>query len=247
MKQLLSFMFFLFSAISFLQADIYDDFYSLKVKLYNTKEQEAISSSILEFKNGAESASDEEKLTLQNLLILEETNRLNKKKDAKKIYKLLKAQDKASQSFMKNKKNVEFGKWFLLSLGDIKSRLVSYVQGLDAYNMSTIARQYYKDALAKDNNFSPAYVSDALWLLFAPPIAGGGYENALNEFNLAVSSAKSNEEKYVSLIFRSQVHFKLGNIKEWQNDLEMASSLIKGETFTQYIMKLNNETKKIFF
>ena len=70
---------------------------------------------------------------------------------------------------------------------------------------------------------------------------------ALKECNIAVSSAKNNEEKYLALLFRSQIHFKLRHTKEYDEDLKLAHSLISNEIFTKHIAKQNKEDDKIFF
>ena len=108
------------------------------------------------------------------------------------------------------------------------------------------AWEEFLEQLKKDKKFAPASISFGLWLFFAPPIVGGGYENSLNEISKAVSNAKNNYEKYLALIFRSQVNFALENFELSQKDLKDASILIPDETFTLFIEELN-KNGKIFF
>ena len=240
--------FFAFLA-SFLYADIYDDFYSFKVELYNRKDKSELASSIEEWEKAhfRKNLSEEEVLTCQNLLALEKISLLQESANKKRIYKILKERDALSSKFLEKHKAHSCGKWFLLSYGDIKSRLTAYASFLNVYSESKMAMQCYQDAIKKDKNFSPAYIAQGLWQFFAPAIAGGSYENALKSFNASVSSAKNNDEKYLALVFRSQAHFKMKHTKEWQEDLQIASSLIADEKFTKYVRSINSEKNKVFF
>ena len=244
--RLLSFIFFVYFPTS-LRADIYDDFTNFRVSLYNRESVEEIKKALSEWESNftTKNLSDEEKLTLKNLFVLEKISIL--KNDKKKIYSLLTEQDKECAKFMEGKSTANVGKWFCLSYGNIKSRLTTYVSWLEVYNTSKLAKQYYEDAIKKDKNFAQGHISKALWLFFAPPIAGGSYEAALKECNLAVSSSKNNYEKYLALIFRSQVHFKLKHTKEYEEDLKNANSFIPNEIFTKQIIKQNKENGKVFF
>lgn len=249
MRKVLYIFFFIFSIYSptLLKADIYDDFNNFRISLYNKENTEEISNALDEWEKNFNSQEliDEEKITLKNLFILEKISIL--KNEKKKVYSLLIAQDIESAKFMEGKTIAKVGKWFCLSYGEIKSRLTSYVSWLETYNTSKLAKQYYEYAIKKDKNFSQAHISNALWLFFAPSIAGGSYESALKECNIAVSSSKNNEEKYLSLLFRSQIHFKLKNTKEYEDDLKLAHNLIPNEIFTKHIIKQNKENAKVFF
>lgn len=230
-----------------LTADIYDDFISFRVSLYNKENTEELTKALDEWEKNfaSQNLTEEEKLTLKNLFVLEKISVL--KNDEKKIYSLLTAQDKECSKFMEGKSTAKVGKWFCLSYGNIKSRLILYASWLEIFNISKLVKQYYDAAIKKDKNFSEAHIANALSLFFAPSIAGGSYEAALKECNIAVSSAKNNEEKYLALLFRSQIHFELKHTKEYDEDLKLAHSLISNEIFTQQIAKQNKEDDKIFF
>ncbi|MGP1415102.1 MAG: hypothetical protein ACTTJ6_04085 [Treponema sp.] len=246
MKRLLG-LFFLVYFPSFLIADVYDDFTNFRVSLCNKENIEESTKALSEWENNftTQNLTEEEKLTLKNLFVLEKISIL--KNDKKKIYSLLTAQDKECAKFMEGKSTAKVGKWFCLSYGNIKSRLILYASWLEVINTSKLVKQYYDVAIKKDKNFSEAHIANALRLFFAPHIAGGSYEAALKECNIAVSSAKNNEEKYLALLFRSQIHFKLKHTKEYDEDLKLAHSLISNEIFTKHIAKQNKENGKAFF
>ena len=249
MKKILAFFLFAFSIYfpTLLKADVYDEFIAFRVSLYNKENLEEIGTALDEWEKNFSSKklTDEEKITLKNLFVLEKISIL--KNEKKKIYSLLMERDKACSKFMEGKTTAQVGKWFCVSYGNIKSRLILYVSWLEVINTSKLVKQYYDAAIKKDKTFSEAHVSNALRFFFAPAIAGGSYEMALKECNIAVSSAKNDEEKYLALIFRSQVYFELKHTKEYDEDLKLAHSLIPNEIFTKQIIKQNKENAKIFF
>ena len=248
MKGKLIFLLLIVLNFSLNSQEIYDNFYKFKAELYNTP-SEKMAAAIDEHRNKIEKMqiSEEEKLTLQNFLVLEEINLLNRdKNNKKKIYLMLKKQNEESAAFMQGKKNSKADKWFLLSWADIKSQYIAFLSGQDIQKEANDTKQLYLAALKRDKKFAPASISFGLWLFFAPPIAGGGYENSLNEISKAVSNAKNNYEKYCALIFRSQVYFALENFDLSKQDLKDAAALMLNETFTLFVEELN-KNDQIFF
>ena len=235
--------------MSMVASDVYDEFLSLKIKLYNIKNTEDAELIFQEWDALLSNlnVSEEDKLSVQNMVVLERVNFLEGSKSDKKIYQMLKEREIISLKYLERKKRANVGKWLLLSIGDLKNRLLSYASWLSAYNESAEAKKCFSDAIKKDDKFSSAYISNALWLFFAPAIAGGSYESSLKSLNSAVSYAKSDNEKYLALVFRSQVHFKMKHTKAYDDDLKSASTYVQGETFTQYVQKLNAEKGKLFF
>lgn len=228
--------------------EIYDNIYKFKAELYNTaseKMEDFLDKYISEVEKMQ--ITEEERLTLKNFLVLEEINLLNKDKNNKKqIYLMLKKQNEDCYIFMEDKNMSQANKWFLVSWGDIKSQYIGFLSGQNVYKEANETKQLYLEALKKDKKFTPASISYGLWLFFAPPIAGGGYENSLKELSKAVSNSKNNYEKYLAIVFRSQVYFALENFDLCKNDLKDASVLIPHETFTLFIKELN-KNGRIFF
>ena len=85
MKEKLIFFLLLVLNFSLNSQEIYDNFYKFKAELYNTP-SEKTAAAIDEYGNKIEKMqiSEEEKLTLQNFLVLEEINILNRDKNNKK-------------------------------------------------------------------------------------------------------------------------------------------------------------------
>lgn len=189
--------------------------------------------------------STEEKLIFDNILLLEKSNFLVEE-DAKQAYTLLSAQDLACEEFFKNKKPQDVDKWFLTSWADIKSRLTPFLSMRDMYTQSTKTKNLYKEALKQDTEFSPALRGDALWLFFAPRIAGGGYSKALKQMSRAIEYAQTDMELFFALTYRSQIFFAMEKETERLEDLEKAHSIFPRETLT-YSMKEANKNGKNFF
>ena len=96
MKEKLVFFLLLVLNFSLNSQEIYDNFYKFKAELYNTP-SEKTAAAIDEYRNKIEKMqiSEEEKLTLQNFLVLEKINLLNRDKNTKKkIYLMLKCRAK---------------------------------------------------------------------------------------------------------------------------------------------------------
>ena len=231
--------------------EIYNDFLRFKVDIYNAENEQSIQTKLAGYKKKLETArlSDEESITVHTLFVLEQAvfeKDANGKKNAKNTYLLLTKQDKACKAFMANKKNSEVNAWFLAGWADVKSRLTAFLSEQDMYTEANIARKLYLEALKQDKTFSQGYISSGLWLFFAPPIAGGGEDVALKEFSKAVSYAKTPEEKYLALLYRSQAYIALEDAAKANADLQAAHALIPNERFTQTIIE-GNKNGKIFF
>ena len=143
MKEKLIFFLLIVLNFSLNSQEIYDNFYKFKAELYNTPSEKA-AAAIDEYGNKIEKMqiSEEEKLTLQNFLVLEEINLLNRdKNNKKKIYLMLKKQNEESAAFMQDKKNSKADKWFLLSWADIKSRYIAFLSGQDIQKEANVKKR----------------------------------------------------------------------------------------------------------
>ena len=89
MKKILALFLFVFSLYfpNLLTADVYDDFISFRVSLYNKENAEGLSKALDEWEKNfaSQNLTEEEKLTLKNLFVLEKISVL--KNDKKKIHR----------------------------------------------------------------------------------------------------------------------------------------------------------------
>ncbi|MEL3905753.1 MAG: hypothetical protein P1P65_01800 [Treponema sp.] len=231
--------------------DIYTDFLRFKCGLYNAGTDQERQTLLAEYKDRLDNSalSEQDALALNTLFVLEQAVF---EKDAsgiqnkKELYLRYTRQNEQCTAFMEKNGKASVSPFLLSGWADIKSRLTAFLSGQDMYTEANAARKLYLEALKKDKKFSQGYVSYGLWLFFAPPIAGGGAEAALKEFSKAVSYANTPEEKYLALIYRSQIYVALEDEKKAAADLHTAAALIPNERFTQIIMEYNKHGK-IFF
>ena len=227
--------------------EVYNDFLQFKIRLYNTERQAEREARIERYRKKIEAAglSEEETLTLLLLLAVEQADMTDKSR-AKEKYLRLSEYNARCTTFMEGKKSNEVNALLLVGWADIKSRLTAFLSGQDLYNEAFLSRQLYTDALKQHKKFSQGYLSYGLWLFFAPPVAGGGYEAALEAFSKAFSYAKTAEEKYLALVYRSQAYYALENEKKAAADLRTAHTLFSDELFTEFIAQ-ENKNGKFFF
>lgn len=189
--------------------------------------------------------SDEDKLIFDNVLAIEKIIFLPEE-EVKQVYILLQGQNLACEEFFKDKKPRDVNKWFLTTWADIKPRLLPFLSGMDLLIQSAKAEKLYKEAIKKDKEFSPALRGYALWLFYAPPIAGGGHNKALKQMSLAVEYAQTDIELFLALCYRSQVLFAMGKEEESLDDLEKVHTLFPEEMLAS-MMREANENDKNFF
>lgn len=246
MKKILSTLaaFILFSLA--LQAEsLYEQFGKMKVKLYSLPNEERLNE-MEDFESALtkdEDMAEEERLYMSSFLVLEKVNAMESEKEK---YLLLENQNAKNSLYMKDKKLSELSALFLLAVADIKSRRLSYISGQEVMKEAGLVKELYLQAIKKDKKFSPARLSYALYLYFAPPVSGGGIDNSLKEFSRAVACASTLSEKYFSLCYRAQVYFKTGQRKKGEKDLESAHALFGEECFTDVIKDFSSNGKVFF-
>lgn len=191
--------------------------------------------------------SEDTYLTIENNLILEKINFLsdNEKSNETK-YLLLNNQSLKNELFVKDKNQRSFSSDYLVSLADIKTRLLSYLSSSKMYSESAAAKNLYLKALKKNGKSCVALTSYATWLYFAPPIAGGGYSEALKIYSKAEKYAQSNEELFFAIVYKSQALFSLNKKNEAIKELEKAHNLFPSENFTKVIGEKNEKGLSFF-
>ncbi|MBQ9239005.1 MAG: hypothetical protein IJ191_06815 [Treponema sp.] len=187
---------------------------------------------------------EQEQHTVKNIAAVELVNFVDDGMDKKERYLMLNERQYECDRYMKQQTDVS--EWFLVSYADVKSRLVSYISGGTAYTISMDAYSLYQAALKINKKFAYGYVGYALWLFFAPPIAGGGYDAARKTYAKALQYAANDFDRYVALIYRSQVYYAIGKKKEYETDLTQARALYTEERLTEYVRK-KNEAGMSFF
>lgn len=187
--------------------------------------------------------SEEEKLFSRNVYLLEKSNFLQTEENKKEFYYEFFRQNDLNLELI-DKKNCSSD--FYAISADLISRLVSFSSGGEQIKLSSKAKELYKKAKKIDKNNFNASIGYGLWLYFAPSIAGGGFDSSIKELSKAIKYAKSDFEKYIAQIYRSQVFYKLGKIEKYNKDLQMAKNVMPDECVINFIIE-RNKNGKLFF
>ena len=224
-------------------ADVFDDFTDFKVKSYNTSIKSIdIDYFYKENIKQIHALSEEEQLALENMILLEKINLLEKEDSVKLLF----AQNRKCDTFIDNIPYRNFSSVLLSSIADIKSRYLSFLSGRALIEESQRAKECYSIAIKKDKHNINAYIGYSLWLYFAPAISGGGVNSAINILKKAEKIAESNNQKYLVSLYLSQLYLCTNNNKKTEEYLKKAHELIDNETFSLYL-KNRIGLKKPFF
>jgi hypothetical protein len=218
------------------------DFYILHTS------QEALTR-IHEYRNALEHTAigEEDKLSIENILLIEEMNFSGDDEETgKRLYLALHEQKLKNDLFTKDKRPANLSLVFLVSWANIRVRTLAYLPPGQMYRESMAAQELYLSAIRKNRRSPYALMNYAMWLYFAPPIAGGGYENALKTMSQALKYSRDDKEKYFILVYRSQIFFAMNRKNECLTDLNNAHVLFPHETFTAIVKERNEKNKALF-
>lgn len=252
MKRLSLIVCFIYMAVySYGQISSINDFYKAKINFYSEENPSIVISEIEKIieQNKHENfvKNNELALTIENLLLIEKINfQFDDTVNHEEIYLSLNTQNLKNELFIKDKKLTSFSTEYLTSFADLKTRLLSYLSQSEMYKESMFAKELYMKGLKKNKKSSIGLSSYALWLYFAPPVAGGGYAEALKNITLAEKYAINNEELFFALINKSQILYSMNRLTESKKALEKAHLLFEQEQFTKILGEKNEQGKTLF-
>ena len=110
---------------------------------------------------------------------------------------------------------------------------------------SRSAYEYFNTAIRLDKRNAAAHRNLGTWSLFAPPIAGGGLNQALKSLKRAAALSDNDLDRYFALIWLSQVHMKNGDEKNHAQTLEEAEEIFGETVFLGYVRDQNKNGKMI--
>lgn len=194
-----------------------------------------------------ENLSEELYLTLENNLIIEKINFTPETNESKKeIYLLINNQSVKNDLFIKDKNIKKLSNEYLVSIADLKTRMLNFLTSTKMYSESMAIKDLYLTALKNNKKFSNALLGYGLWLYFAPPIVGGGHQESLKKIIEAEKNAVFDEDLYFILLYKSQLLFVMNRMDEYKKTLEKAHNLIPSEVFIKDIEEIN-EKGTVFF
>jgi len=195
--------------------------------------------------SNGQTLTEDDKLTITNILLPEKQNVTDSEDTEQQEKNFIEAKEELDKckSFLEAKGAKKVSVYFLVSYADLEIRQLSFLPSTQQVSEAMYTKYLYEQAQKKDRNSSYALRSYGLWLYFAPPIAGGGYDAALKTLTQALKKSKTPEEKYFALLYRSQVYFALRDKNSDYADLDAAHEAYQDENFTEFVKKLNEENK----
>lgn len=250
-----TFALFLFSAIFLMPAhsseELINEFFNLRMKLCLESTPEAalskINAFIDEYSSEFDECSDEEKLALKNLYALEKFNYMNLlEPKSSSVKKMIQERQKENENWIQSHKGKVFDKWFITTSADVTSVFMSFDPLQYALKYGLVVKLYYEEALTSDPEFSYALMNLGQWYYFAPMFAGGRKSKGKKLFIKAKECAKTDAEKYYSLIFLSQIAFDEKDKAKCQAYLSEAEVYCPGGSFIQWLRSINEKGYSYF-
>lgn len=212
-----------------------------------TEVQKSIQDNLNSLSSQKDKISEELYLTLENNLVIEKINFTPDNNTSKKeIYLLINNQSVKNELFLKDKNIKKLTSDYLVSIADLKTRTLSFLTSSKMYSESMTIKDLYLTALKNNKKSSNALLGYGIWLYFAPPIVGGGYQESLKKIIEAEKNSVYDEDLYFILIYKSQVLFVMKRKDEYVKTIEKAHNLIPSEVFTKDIEAIN-EKGSVFF
>ena len=189
-----------------------------------------------------------DKLVLTNMIDCVKYNQMSRISGTKKeMIKLLSAQTKVSNAYMKAHKNEKMSKWLYLSNGSVTAVYMALEPLKTAMTYGYGVRDMFQTALDLDPKFSYAQRNLAQWYYYCPGFLGGSKKKARELFNAAYTNATSNADKYEAAILMSQISYEDKNNTKCESYLNEAGNLFNNDgAYLKFVRKINKEGESIF-
>lgn len=189
---------------------------------------------------------EDEKLVLENLIIMERYNCVGgfpgEKKEERKTFG---EQRKKIEKFVKSKDKNEINKYLFLTYGDIISYYMSFSLG-DVIRYGLSVKPQYEKSLQQDENFSPGMINLGKWYYHVPVLFGGSKNKTAQLFEKAVNCAKNDAELYFALIDYSQILFEQNQKEESAKVLERAFEIAPNSAYLRLIQEQNEQNISLY-
>ncbi|MDY5123663.1 MAG: hypothetical protein SPE59_07675 [Treponema sp.] len=196
-------------------------------------------------KNELDSDSDQEKIILDNLFILEEYNYMwdNKANDDYFVSGFQKQID-ISESYIAGHSSVS--SWLFSTTADLFSCIMTYnpVSGTIKYGLKI--KEYYEKALNLDSKDAYALTHYAQWFYWAPAVSGGGKNKALKTLETALEISKKPCDVFYAEMFISQVLFDMKKYEESSVHLNNALKVYPESYYIKFLADINKQGYSMF-
>lgn len=257
MKKIISGIAIALCSICFAQKNISEEaeklisrFFDIRMELSLLTDSEEIISRLdsfaTEYETEFNACNDQEKLILENFVILEKYNYYFDDKSKKSYLKeLMGNQVNKCDKFIGKKKMEEFNKWFLCSRGDLASCYMVF-SAKDVLKYGVEVKKFYEASIEQDKEFCYGLMNLGQWYYWAPKIAGGSSKKAIALLEESKACAKTAGTKYYANIFLSQLLFEEKRKEEAASILEEAFLICPESNFLSTIKKCNQKGISLF-
>ncbi|MCR5187785.1 MAG: hypothetical protein K6C97_02530 [Treponema sp.] len=193
-------------------------------------------------------ASEEFKLTIENLL---KTARYNciYEKDMKspELKTLMLQQYEKILAYNKDNPMENRNPWYNVTSADIINSTMQFLPQSQAIKLGLEEKEMYDSMMMKYPDFSYLFINSGLWYMFAPAIGGGSDTKAMEYFQHALDTTKSDYEEYYAAIYYSQLLFDKKKNAKSQELLNRADKLLPGKRYIKLINLLNDNGYSVFY
>lgn len=232
---------------------LFEDFMDFRRLLSLTETDEEALLKIEDFMNEKykpvrNSFSEHEQVVMENFYITERYNYMKYDKNGgaaiseKELLNLL----EKNKVYFEKYKNESFSGWTYITSANVIGCYMSFNPVSTALKYGLEQKNWFKKAYEQDKSFWYAASHYAQWLFFAPGFYGGGKKKALELFEEAMNIAKTDTEKYYSLIFLSQYYFSEGDKILSEKYLDMADTFLPGGRYIRFIREINAQGHSTF-
>lgn len=230
---------------------ITSDFMELRLELTTYKNEETAYNRLKEYDNSITEAKTawtyEEQLVYDSFYVSEEYNYLlNDKSKVKYIKDKLYTQAEKNEQFIQKHFSEELSSWIYTLTADCFSCYMYYSIVAGTVKYGTKLKKYYNTALEINPDSSTALTHLAQWYYWAPAIAGGNLNKAIELCEKALKEKKSPAEEFYALFYLSQFLFDKNQKKEAAVYLNKALEIEKDSEFIKNYIKINNDGYSFF-
>ncbi|OJF77242.1 MAG: hypothetical protein BKP49_03685 [Treponema sp. CETP13] len=252
---LISFVFLLATLsaaeLSIKEQEAIDNFMQFRVNLTSESDAQIILKRINQYQSNLSlpsSFSAESKLIIENFITLEKYNYMYTLDiHNPKLPELILPQKDKNDKWFDTHDKENINKWLYCTAADVISCCMQFVSKTDAMKMGLTIKDHYKKALSMDSNMSYALFGMGQWLIQAPGIAGGSKKGAIEAFELSLSSARNNAERFYAYVLLSQGYYE-GNKKDVATStLQKAIDLAPNSTYPMFIKLLNDNNYSLYY
>lgn len=227
-----------------------DSFFDLRMELTSMEDTDQIIGAIDSFWENNSSQikglGQQEQLVMEAFCVMERYNYLYQLPGQDKVQheELGKIRAKMEE-FRGNKDNGEFSKYFLCTQADVTSCYMGYSVA-DVMKYGKSLKPLYESAVEKDPSFSYGLTNLAQYNFWAPGIAGGSKQKAIEYCKRAYDAASTTSQKFFAGIFYSQMLYETGKKDQCSQIMKQVQQLQPQSLYVRKILDANSQGMSLF-